>query len=147
IVVAGQVAAPDAAFGAIVTRQAIGTVLLLLPMTLALGAAFPLALATASTSRDDVGSVSARIFVANTIGAVAGSLAGGFLLLPRLGLHNSLLATAALGLVSALAVWVADGREKARATRAWRWRAPIVALATIVLTVLPAWSPQVLAGG
>ena len=147
LVVAGQVAAPDAAFGAIVTRQAIGTVLLLLPMTLALGAAFPLALATAATPRDDVGGVSARIFVANTIGAVAGSLAGGFLLLPRLGLHDSLRTTAALGLVSAAAVWVADGRDKARATRAWRWRAPIVAAATIVLTVLPAWSPQVLAGG
>src|SRR5262249_10921853 len=87
---AAQVAAPDAAFGSIVTGQAIGTVLLLLPMTLALGAAFPLALATASATGGDVGVVSARIFGANTIGAVTGSLAGGFFFLPRLGLQTSL---------------------------------------------------------
>ncbi|HXI28585.1 MAG TPA: hypothetical protein VNG89_09185, partial [Vicinamibacterales bacterium] len=100
LVVAGQVAAPDADFGSIVTRQAIGTVLLLLPMTVALGAAFPLALATASAAGADVGGVSARIFAANSLGAIAGSLAGGFLLLPRLGLQTSLRTAAALGLAA-----------------------------------------------
>src|SRR5262249_51981088 len=143
----GWGAAVGGAFGWVVPREAIGAMLLLLPMTLALGAAFPLALATASTTRGDVGGVSARIFVANTIGAVAGSLAGGFLLLPRLGLQASLRTTAALGVAAAAAVWVADGGRKAREARAWRWRAPLVALATIVLSVLPAWSPQLLAGG
>jgi spermidine synthase len=41
LVVAAQVANPDAAFAGVVTRQAIGIGLLLLPMTCALGAAFP----------------------------------------------------------------------------------------------------------
>ncbi|MGH9143121.1 MAG: fused MFS/spermidine synthase, partial [Vicinamibacterales bacterium] len=47
LIVAGQVADPDAAFTQVVLTQALGTALLLLPMTLALGATFPLALAVA----------------------------------------------------------------------------------------------------
>ena len=148
LVVAGQVAAPDAAFASIVTRQAIGTALLLLPMTLALGAAFPLALATATPpSAVDVGGASARIYGANTIGAIAGSLAGGFVLLPAFGLHASLRLAAAVGLVSAAAVWVIDIRSGDRRASSWTWCAAMIAIATIVLIVLPAWSPQLLAGG
>jgi spermidine synthase len=147
LVVAGQVAAPDAAFVSIVSRQAIGTALLLLPMTLALGAAFPLALATASATAADVGSVSARVYGANTVGAIAGSLVGGFVLLPALGLQTSLRATAVLGLIAAAAVWAADSVGSERRVRAWTWRGAMIAAATIVLIVLPAWSPQLLAGG
>jgi len=147
LVVAGQVAAPDAAFASIVTRQAIGTALLLLPMTLALGAAFPLALATASSTAADVGGVSARVYGANTVGAIAGSLVGGFVLLPALGLQTSLRVTATLGLVAAAAVWAADSVGSERRARAWTWRGAMIAAATIVLIVLPAWSPQLLAGG
>src|SRR5260370_37183237 len=45
LVVAAEVAGPSAAFGPIVFREALFVGLLLLPMTSALGAAFPLALA------------------------------------------------------------------------------------------------------
>src|SRR5262245_2558535 len=45
LVVAAQVANPQAAFAGVVTRQAFAIALLLLPMTCALGAVFPLALA------------------------------------------------------------------------------------------------------
>src|SRR6266581_3712458 len=48
LVVAAEVAGSDAAFGRIVVRQAFIVAWLLLPMTFALGAAFPLAIALGS---------------------------------------------------------------------------------------------------
>ena len=48
LIVAAQVADPAAAFTPVIVTQAFGTALLLLPMTLALGATFPLALAAAA---------------------------------------------------------------------------------------------------
>jgi hypothetical protein len=83
LLVAGQVADPGAAFTQVVVTQAFGTALLLLPMTLALGAAFPLALGTAGPLRasgaqageggdSTVARDAARVYTANTIGAIAG---------------------------------------------------------------------------
>src|SRR5262249_27682637 len=135
LIVAGEVSAADAAFASIVTRQAIFTILLLLPMTLALGAAFPLALATASPAGEHVGAVAAYVYWSNTVGAIAGSLAGGFALLPWLGLHGSLRATAAIGIVAAVAIWGAGGRDAAAAPRGAGWRGCVrgaAAAATLV---------------
>src|SRR6185503_7685581 len=69
LMVASQVARPDAAFGWIVTQQAFGIVVLLLPTTCALGAAFPLALAVASVKRSTLGADVARVYVSTTLGA------------------------------------------------------------------------------
>ena len=80
LVVAAQVADPAAAFTQVVITQALGTALLLLPMTLALGATFPLALAVAGGGASTVGRDAARVYTANTIGAIAGALAAGFVL-------------------------------------------------------------------
>ena len=146
LLVAAQVAAADAAFGPIVTRQVLGTVLLLLPMTLSLGAAFPLALATASARHAATGAVAARVYVANTVGAIAGSLTGGFVLLPLLGLNLSLRVTAAVGLVAAAAVWAADPRGRAAGVRPWLGRTAGLACAAALL-LLPAWNLNLLAGG
>jgi spermidine synthase len=77
LIVAGQVADPDAAFAQVVVTQAFGTALLLLPMTLALGAAFPLALAVAGGGTSSAGRNAARVYTANTIGAIAGALLAG----------------------------------------------------------------------
>src|SRR6185369_5091269 len=49
LMVAGLVADPAAAFTQVIVMQALGTAVLLLPMTLALGATFPLALAVAGS--------------------------------------------------------------------------------------------------
>jgi spermidine synthase len=147
LAVAGQVAAADAAFAPIVTRQALGTVLLLLPMTLSFGAAFPLALATASPRGGDVSASAAGVYVANTLGAIAGSLAGGFVLLPGMGLHGSLRFTAASGVVAAAAVWAAEARSGAAVAGRWSVRAAAVVCAAALLVLLPPWNLQLLAGG
>src|SRR5258706_3173257 len=102
LVVAAQVADPGAAFTAVIVTQAFGTALLLLPMTLALGATFSLALAVAQGRRlrvfdasasqglagmATVGRDAARVYTANTIGAIAGALTAGFALIPALCLR------------------------------------------------------------
>src|SRR5439155_5154177 len=67
LVVAAQVADPAAAFGSLIATQAITVGILLLPMTLALGAAFPLALVVASGSASTAGAEAARVYTANTL--------------------------------------------------------------------------------
>ena len=111
LIVAAQVADPGAAFTSIVLTQALGTALLLLPMTLALGATFPLALAVAggrlrvpdgSAGQDattTVGRDAARVYTANTIGAITGALVGGFALVPALGLRLTFQTAAIVGVL------------------------------------------------
>jgi spermidine synthase len=81
--------------------------LLLLPMTLAIGMTYPLAVRVLARDADDAAPASARVYAWNTIGAIAGSLAAGFLLIPALryegAVQVAVIASAVLGLV---ALWV-----------------------------------------
>lgn len=89
LIVAAQVADPDVVFSRVIAAEAFGVALLLLPTTLALGATFPLALAAAASPISTVARDTARVYVANTVGAIAGALAGGFALIPALGLRST----------------------------------------------------------
>ena len=67
-----------------------------------MGFAFPLANALIQRAEQSVGRRAGLLYLANTVGAVAGSLVAGFLLLPRFGLQTSttaLMAAVAVGLV------------------------------------------------
>jgi len=57
--------------------------------------------------------------LANTVGAVLGSLAGGFVLLPWLGVESSLLALAAAYVAIALLVWSPAAGVRGRVPLAW----------------------------
>jgi len=54
-----------------------------------MGAAFPLANALVQRAEHSVGRRAGTLYLANTVGAVAGSLATGFILLPSLGMQTS----------------------------------------------------------
>ena len=58
--------------------------LLLLPMTLAIGMTYPLAVRVLASDADDAAPASARVYAWNTVGAIVGSLAAGFVLIPAL---------------------------------------------------------------
>ncbi|OFW51381.1 MAG: hypothetical protein A3G77_06555 [Acidobacteria bacterium RIFCSPLOWO2_12_FULL_68_19] len=62
---------------------------------LLMGAAFPLANALVQRAEYPVGRRAGALYLANTAGAVAGSLAAGFLLLPTLGMQRSVTVLAA----------------------------------------------------
>jgi spermidine synthase len=96
LVIAAQVADAAVAFPRVVIRQAVGVTFLLFPMTIALGATFPFALAVAGGHAASVGRDVSRVYTANTIGAIAGALAAGFVLIPQVGLQATFTAAAVL---------------------------------------------------
>ncbi|MCU1384849.1 MAG: hypothetical protein JWL71_3546 [Acidobacteria bacterium] len=112
LIVAAEVADPAAAFAQVVFTQAIGTALLLLPMTLALGATFPLALAVAGGGAATVGRDAARVYTANTIGAIIGALTAGFGLVPALGLRLTFQTAAVIGALGGAACLAAALKQR-----------------------------------
>jgi spermidine synthase len=141
LIVAAQVIDPDVAFTPLLLRQAFTVGVLLLPMTLALGATFPLALAVAAGGAANVGIDAARVYAANTVGAIAGALLAGFALVPRLGLETTFRATAIAGVLGAIACFAIARRRPVLVPAA----AAVAALAAILL--LPPWDHQLLASG
>ena len=149
LLVGRWVARPDASFGWIVAAELAVAATLLLPLTLALGAAFPLALAAAAAPNarnapdaPNAPAIAAQVYVANTIGAIAGSLAGGWLLVPLLGLRGTVVALAAVGAAAAAALALATGRARHSIVTAG---AAVAVIA--VLFALPRWDPELMSGG
>ena len=151
LVVASEVAAATVTFASVVVRQAYDVALLLLPLTFALGAAFPLALATASSRSESIATDAARVYVANTLGAIAGSLAAGFLLVPRFGLHATFRGTSQVAIVGAVAVagWAALAGHSGARTRKLAVIGALVAAAALgaVIIEMPSWDRELLSSG
>jgi spermidine synthase len=80
--------------------------LLLLPMTLAIGMTYPLAVRVLAHDTNDAAPASARVYAWNTVGAIVGSLAAGFVVIPALkyegAIRAAVYASTALGV---LALW------------------------------------------
>src|SRR6185436_11696410 len=125
ILLADQVAR-STALESVLPQEVLSVVLLLLPTSFALGATFMLALATASSGLAAVGRDTARVYVANTLGAVAGALAAGFVLVPRLGLQGTIVGMSRAGIVAGVVVAAAALAQ--RATGNGRARGLIAAL-------------------
>jgi len=104
---AGLMSAPTAEFGFLKVPNTLFSGLLLLPMTLAIGMTYPLAVRVLASDAADAAPASARVYAWNTVGAIAGSLAAGFLLIPELryegAIRVAVFASAALGMI---ALWL-----------------------------------------
>jgi spermidine synthase len=74
----------------------------MLPTTLLLGFAFPIGLSLWAAQSADPARRIGSFYSLNVLGAIAGSIASGFLLLPALGSRGSLIAISALALVSSV---------------------------------------------
>lgn len=80
------------------------------PPMLLLGASFPVAARVVGTE-GGIGRRVGGVYAVNVFGGIVGALAGGFLLLPRLGARDTLLVLACLNLVLAVAMlWSVFGR-------------------------------------
>jgi len=143
LAVARLVARPDAFFGSIIGLEALALVVLLLPTTLALGAAFPLGVAAATRDRSRAAGDAALVYAANTLGAIVGSLAAGFVLIPALGLRTTMLAAVTAAACTGVGVVLA-----ARPSRLRRGVGLIVGAAALAIAVLlPAWNRALLSSG
>jgi spermidine synthase len=135
-------------FEAVLLRQVFAVGVLLLPTGMALGASFSLALATASSGVANVGRDAARVYFANTCGAVAGALTAGFVLLPRLGLQGTAAAVSALALVGAVAVAARAFLHRGESRRARITLALATGSALAAWLVdLPEWDRDLLSSG
>jgi spermidine synthase len=111
----------------------------LLPLSTALGLTYPLAVRILATGVADAPSASARVYAWNTLGAIAGALVAGFVLIPALRYEGALAAAvAASALLAAAAAWL--GRPTA-----WRWMLGAgAALAVVAVALRPAVPTELL---
>lgn len=87
--------------------------LLLLPAMVLSGACFPLAVRMAVSDPARAGAGVGRMTAVNTLGGIAGALAAGFLGLPVVGLHGSLLALTGLAVAAGAVAWLRLSRASA----------------------------------
>ncbi len=93
-------------FGAQVGGWALVTALVILPAAILAGVQFPLLISLLGRGSADVGRDVGHAYAWNTGGSIAGSLAGGFLLIPRLGATGCWrLCVALLVMMSATFAW------------------------------------------
>jgi spermidine synthase len=104
---AGLLAASPLHFGFLQVPNTLFSGLLLLPMTIAIGMTYPLAVRVLASDAEDAASASARVYGWNTVGAIAGSLAAGFLLIPMLRYEGAIrVAVCSSAALAVAAVWL-----------------------------------------
>ena len=143
LVIAATVANPPAGPGTVLAIQALYAVGVLLPLACVLGAAFPIGAALAARSDEGVTRDVSLVYGINTIGAVAGSLGGAFVLLPLLGLQQTLHVAGVLALGAGCLAFVAGSLSSRQ-----RVMTAATAVATAVLIfAMPAWDIDLLSSG
>lgn len=140
---AAAVAAIDASFETVLLRQVLLVTAWLLPLALALGCAFPFAIRAGTGADDRLGADLGLIYAWNTVGAIAGALAAGFVIVPWLGLHTSLQVLGGTAALAALGVTAAASLRGA--PRLAAAGSGLVALAASVL--MPAWNQELFVSG
>jgi spermidine synthase len=88
-------------------------VLTVLPAALLMGATFPVAARLWAAGADGLGRKLGGVYAGNVAGAIVGSLAAGFILVPVLGAHHSLLLLAALNVLVGVMLLLNAGRRRA----------------------------------
>lgn len=97
---------------------------LLLPLTVAIGVTFPLAVRVLAAGPADAPAASGRVYGWNTGGAILGALAGGFWLIPSLRYEGAMQAS----VVASLAI--ATASAALLRPRRWQYSAPLGLLVT-----------------
>ena len=141
--IAGIVRRTGGSYTTLLAQESLAVFLLLLPMALAFGASFPLAVAVSAPQVGPAVRPVARVYAWNTVGAIAGALLGGFVGLPMLGVHGTVLAAGALSLCAAVGLALAGVVTR-------RQRVALVTTAAglaLAAWLVPAWAPATLASG
>jgi spermidine synthase len=142
-IVASLAGGPTQGYASVLMTESLLVFLLLVPLTMALGASFPLAVAVADAGDRSAARPAARVYAWNTIGAIGGALVGGFLLLPNLGLQGAISAAAGLG--ACVALGLAFFLPLSRRARVGLVSINLVLAASLWLT--PPWQHALLAAG
>jgi spermidine synthase len=121
----------------------VGTTLVLVPATILMGYAFPLAGRLATPSAEAAGGSVGLLYAANTAGSILGSFGAAFVLAGTLGTNGSILLLGGLNLLAGAVLFAAEPAGRARTVSvgpAGRARAVSVALAGLAVLGLVASS-------
>jgi spermidine synthase len=115
--------------------------------TLLIGAGFPCAVQVAARGLGRVGGDVGRLYAINTLGTIAGTVVGGFALVPMLGAEGAVKTAIVLNLLLGLGLVLAAGRTLVQWQ--WQWFTALTLAGVIVvgLVRVPTWDPAVMASG
>ena len=113
--------------------------------TLLLGMTFPLVARLFTQSLYRVGSGVGSSYAANTVGAVLGAFAGGFILIPNLGVQNTIIFAVVMNLL--VGAWLVISDPKLSFVPRYGLGLAVIALAIIVPFKIRRWDPHVLTSG
>jgi spermidine synthase len=88
--------------------------MVILPITICFGVLFPVAARCYIGSMHKVGTDVGRLYAANTIGAILGSAAGGFWLIPSLGSMGTIYVLVTISVLIAIGIFLTDGNRLKR---------------------------------
>ncbi|MEI8190434.1 MAG: fused MFS/spermidine synthase, partial [candidate division NC10 bacterium] len=112
--------------------------------TVLMGAALPWAVAAFRPEKDKIGEATGACYAANTLGAIAGSVLAGLVLVPMLGAERTLVSASWLYIFAALAaVLLSPETALLRAGCA----AGAAALMIEAAVLCPSWDPRILSSG
>jgi spermidine synthase len=122
----------------------VAAAVVLLP-ALGAGAVFPLCVRLAIAGEPVVGRAVGHLAGLNALGAIAGSVLGSFLLLPRTGIRGTLLFAILVNLACALVLLVLLGGRRRAVVLPLALAAPALGLGLIVAA--PPWQPRLMTAG
>ena len=138
-----EIVARDLEFGDVLIRQVLLVAALLAPMAVAFGAAFPFAVSVGTKVDRTVVSDLGLIYALNTAGAIGGALLAGFVLIPRLGLHDTIRGVTVVVAVGAFFL-LAGARAFGRVRLVGFAASMLVVLSALAL---PSWDEALLSSG
>ena len=113
--------------------------------TILLGMTFPMVARLFTQSLYRVGSGDGSSYAANTVGAVLGAFAGGFILIPNLGVQNTIIFAVVMNLL--VGAWLVISDPKLSFVPRYGLGLAVIALAIIVPFKIRRWDPHVLTSG
>ena len=113
--------------------------------TLLLGMTFPLVARLFTQSLYRVGSGVGSSYAANTVGAVLGAFAGGFILIPNLGVQNAIIFAVVMNLL--VGAWLVISDPRLSFVPRYGLGLAVVVLAVIVPLKIRRWDPHILTSG
>jgi spermidine synthase len=119
--------------------------LIMFPATLALGGVFPAMLQIHARGLDRVAGSVGTVYASNTVGTIVGAAAGGFILIPQLGVQSTVIVIAVLEMLLGLVVlfFVCSRAGRTRAALAL----PLVLAVLLMLFVQPSWDVRLMNSG
>lgn len=119
--------------------------------TFFMGGVFPAVVQIFAAERGAAGRTIGRIYAVNTVGAILGSFSAGFLLIPGIGIQNTVMLTIfiylGLSLVTTLLAYRrGDSLTVPRLSRTLGWALPVAAM-LIVAFFTPDWNRLVMSSG